>query len=1483
MNSAPSRRFPLPPIRQLLASILCFCCVPALGEVEEVDVTHLGGMPQGSVAPHIVTAVGSGEEYVVTSWTLAGLALEPVALDESSPAAGAYLRLHALRHGRPTTVSPFLFGRISEDESLVLDLFALGRDGELTQLDDAASTDLLVRDYAIASERTPQLITPMYNVLVPVAGIGTDGETHVRAILLRVTTQPPSLSTVNDFTLELEADDAFDGDLEVTHLGVPGTWILTYRTENGLLASLQIETTANGEIVQVSSTSTGKDLRGSVEVAEQVEQFAAAPLSRRGFVTAVRDVGLAKLVSWQAWQGTDAKAPTSLQLSDHLKDQVDLTDIAAGPLAHFGIRLDDPALTDSRAENGADFSYYGSSVAIADFDGDNVEDVAVGISGDSEARGMVDVIYGSSPRGLIGSKEDQAWSQASPGVQGASEPGDEFGHALVAADFNGDGIRDLAVSAPREDVDGVIDAGVVHVLNGNPDGGLQGTGSQLWYRNSDGIEAAAETSDRFGLSLTANDFDGDGFHDLAMGIPGANIGAAANAGAVQIVYGSAAGLVSAGSFLLHADVSGMAPKAENGDNYGDSLASGDFNGDGFGDLAVGMPREDIEATGATDAGAVHIVYGSAFGLSADNDRVFHQDSAGIDEVAEANDRFALSLTAGDFNGDARDDLAIGVPNERFEDLNAANVGVVHVLYGFAGGLFATNSQLWSEDELGKDPSEDSDFFGWSLTSGDFNGDGRCDLVAGSPSEPSGSGVPIGAVHVIYAAETGLAATGVQFVYAWSDNRELNAHFGRNSAAGDLNGDGIDDLVVSAPKQDLKERVDVGSIRVIYAAASGAGLRSSGTQHWFQGVRRRVRAILTDGLTESQHGVRAGEMFLEMPPGEPASVHAASVAKVMTLLLTAEALEDPALGLSLADNVEISAVAAAAGGSKMSPLLEEGDCVTLETLLYGMMRPSGNRASVAIAEHVAQAYGHEGDKKEAFVGLMNRKASLLGLSDTAYSHPAAGVVTTPQDQVTLWRSAWQYSLVRETTGPSDYSACECTDLDLAVGAVEPVKCWSLDRGFASYPGVEGWKNGLLGVTVPGFEGAPFCTNCLVMQTTRLGRTLNVALQQSDDRSGDAYRLFDYGYRKLFTPDFRAAATLNGVKVRTFALDRVTSTVAISATVDTLGQLRVSSWRTDAESGVVENLGWAERAFELNTTEGAPTHRAPRRVDLTALPTNSAEGDYVSGDVHSATGELVLRLWRLGEAIDAGACANDGGDSDADGVCDSEDNCPFVANARQEDVDGDGIGDVCDATLSQLTMSTAATDCIEYGESVTVSVKFENAPAPVQIVAAPVADWRASSLTVEARTSQLYLQGTGTATATFTVSDGAAEIDQILVRLIDPASGGTIMSQTFRASLSVPCETHLAPMFLRGDCNDDGGVDIADALCMLIWMFQGNTSPNCVASTNVNGDDGVDISDPLALLNHLFGSAPPPVAPYPACGRGEPTLDRRLGCAAPTGCR
>jgi hypothetical protein len=119
----------------------------------------------------------------------------------------------------------------------------------------------------------------------------------------------------------------------------------------------------------------------------------------------------------------------------------------------------------------------------------------------------------------------------------------------LQADFNNDGAADLAIGVPFEFVGAVQDAGAVNVLYGSA-GGLQGPGSQFFTQDTAGVPGTADPQDNLGFGLATGDFNRDGFADLAIGVPGEDIGTIGSAGAVIALYGSAGGLTTTGAQLL---------------------------------------------------------------------------------------------------------------------------------------------------------------------------------------------------------------------------------------------------------------------------------------------------------------------------------------------------------------------------------------------------------------------------------------------------------------------------------------------------------------------------------------------------------------------------------------------------------------------------------------------------------------------------------------------------------------------------------------------------------------------------------------------------------------------------------------------------------------------------------------------------------------------------------------------------------------------
>jgi hypothetical protein len=310
---------------------------------------------------------------------------------------------------------------------------------------------------------------------------------------------------------------------------------------------------------------------------------------------------------------------------------------------------------------------FGETLAVGNFDGDLWDDLAVGVPRENVAAGQVHIIYGT-PLGLSLSGTHYVSQAGGVPDDGGANDSDTFGSALAAGNFDGDAYDDLAVGVPAETFwigpSPITGAGGVNVFYGAA-AGLNGIPSEEQFFSEQShaqIPDDWEAGDAFGKALVAADFNDDGRDDLAIGIPGKNVGAALAAGKVLILKGSGSGLGPNNNQLWLQNSSGVDDTSESGDNFGIVLAAGKLNDDDFADLVIAATGE---AEGAiTNAGAVHILFGDGGSLvTATGSKLYTQNSPNVNDSCETTDKFGWALTIGDFNGDLRFDLAIGTPLE----------------------------------------------------------------------------------------------------------------------------------------------------------------------------------------------------------------------------------------------------------------------------------------------------------------------------------------------------------------------------------------------------------------------------------------------------------------------------------------------------------------------------------------------------------------------------------------------------------------------------------------------------------------------------------------------------------------------------------------------------------------------------------------------------------------------------------------------------
>ncbi|MGI9019863.1 MAG: FG-GAP repeat protein [Solirubrobacterales bacterium] len=411
---------------------------------------------------------------------------------------------------------------------------------------------------------------------------------------------------------------------------------------------------------------------------------------------------------------------------------------------------------------------FGRSLASGDFDDDGFADLAIGVPDEVHSganfAGAVQVLYGSE--GGLTTQGNQFFHQGTPGIPSAPLSREAFGWAVTSGDLNGDGVDDLVVGA-RLDAVGGIEAGSVMSVNGVAGTGLDMTSAKLFAQSSPGIVGAAAAYDEFGFALTSGAFDDDAFADLAVGVPGDE----GKKGGVNILYGGPSGISAQDNRRFSQDTGtirgvGEGVESEWGrDQFGSTVAAGDFDSTGTDDLAIAAPYETRKKPPNAAFGMVHVLYSDDFiGITDVGNQLWHQD---VDGVLGAGAGSGHDLTAGSFDADGADDLAIGSPqgNDVPTVEGHGTPGAVNVLYGTNGtGLTAIDNQFFHGNNDGVPPGAKAfDDFGMAVFAADFDLNGASDLAIGLGNRAFSPGF----VNVLYSdLGIGLQTSGAQ---SWSQN------------------------------------------------------------------------------------------------------------------------------------------------------------------------------------------------------------------------------------------------------------------------------------------------------------------------------------------------------------------------------------------------------------------------------------------------------------------------------------------------------------------------------------------------------------------------------------------------------------------------------------------------------------------------------------------------------------------------------------------
>jgi hypothetical protein len=476
----------------------------------------------------------------------------------------------------------------------------------------------------------------------------------------------------------------------------------------------------------------------------------------------------------------------------------------------------------------------GRALASGDVNGDGVADIVIGApqgDGPNDGRrsaGDVYVLFGGdrAPKDLDLAKAEPDVAIYGPGM------GDRLGMALAVADLNDDGVYDVAMGALRADVpEGGTereDAGAVYVSFGSRD--LRGA-IDLAEGRYDVAIYGADAFDTLGGALAAGDFNDDGIDDLIVGaVGGDGANAASDAGEAFVIAGSRSlgGVIDlAGGPQIRAIIG-----ADSLDNLGAAVGASDVNGDGISDILLGAPGGDGPENTREESGETYVVFGSA--------RL--QGGGQVPDLADvtvygpaAFSFLGQTLAAGDLTADGIGDLVIGAPGAGDDASGGPPAGAVYIVADTTG-LSRVRDLGVGQDVITVFGAKAGDRLAGCtfapcvpLAVADLNADGMQDLLVGAGGARGSSvadSVGTGEMDGLYGPLSSGQILRLTFTspdFSLTGLTEGDA-LGTAVAVGDVNGDTMPDIIVSAPDADGRngKRFGAGEVYLFLGSRQGVG-------------------------------------------------------------------------------------------------------------------------------------------------------------------------------------------------------------------------------------------------------------------------------------------------------------------------------------------------------------------------------------------------------------------------------------------------------------------------------------------------------------------------------------------------------------------------------------------------------------------------------------------------------------------------------------